>query len=155
MCFIITVKIDAYPNTTEVEQGTTVVLVCRVVGVPYGSVLPPWTMLWWFWWIVTSTSTSTCPVISQFTSIRYSNHSTHQNDCCSLLHFRYVWIGIDLNCNINCKAHTIRYSTTLWNTNAIGYSTVAVICDIFSNAYSVVVLLTLYVAWSGRANLTS
>ena len=37
--FIIIVKIDTYPNTTEVEQGTTVVLVCRVVGVPYGSEL--------------------------------------------------------------------------------------------------------------------
>ena len=35
----VTVKIDAYPNTSEVEQGTTVVLVCRVVGVPYGSEL--------------------------------------------------------------------------------------------------------------------
>ena len=31
---ILTVVIDAYPNTTEVEQGTTLVLVCRVVGVP-------------------------------------------------------------------------------------------------------------------------
>ena len=41
MCFTInvTVKIDAYPNTSEVEQGTTVVLVCREVGVPYGSEL--------------------------------------------------------------------------------------------------------------------
>ena len=29
-----TVVIDAYPNTAEVEQGTTLVLVCRVVGVP-------------------------------------------------------------------------------------------------------------------------
>ena len=29
-----TVVIDAYPNTTEVKQGTTQVLVCRVVGVP-------------------------------------------------------------------------------------------------------------------------
>ena len=28
------VVIDAYPNTTMVEQGTTLVLVCRVVGVP-------------------------------------------------------------------------------------------------------------------------
>ena len=28
------VVIDAYPNTTTVEQGTTLVLVCRVVGVP-------------------------------------------------------------------------------------------------------------------------
>ena len=35
----VTVNIDAYPNTTEVEQGITVVLVCRVVGVPYGSEL--------------------------------------------------------------------------------------------------------------------
>ena len=35
----VTVKIDAYPNISEVEQGTTVVLVCRVVGVPYGSEL--------------------------------------------------------------------------------------------------------------------
>ena len=35
----VTVKINAYPNTSEVEQGTTVVLVCRVVGVPYGSEL--------------------------------------------------------------------------------------------------------------------
>ena len=26
--------IDAYPNTAAVEQGTTLVLVCRVVGVP-------------------------------------------------------------------------------------------------------------------------
>ena len=26
--------IDAYPNTDMVEQGTTLVLVCRVVGVP-------------------------------------------------------------------------------------------------------------------------
>ena len=29
-----TVVIDAYPNTATVEQGTTLVLVCRVVGVP-------------------------------------------------------------------------------------------------------------------------
>ena len=28
------VVIDAYPNTATVEQGTTLVLVCRVVGVP-------------------------------------------------------------------------------------------------------------------------
>ena len=39
MCFTVIVKIDTFPNTTEVEQGTTVVLVCRVVGVPYGSEL--------------------------------------------------------------------------------------------------------------------
>ena len=31
---LFTVVIDAYPNTAEVEQGTTLVLVCRVVGVP-------------------------------------------------------------------------------------------------------------------------
>ena len=31
--------IDAYPNTTMVEQGTTLVLVCRVVGVPSTTVL--------------------------------------------------------------------------------------------------------------------
>ena len=34
-----TVVIDAYPNTTEVEQGTTLVLVCRVVGVPSTTVV--------------------------------------------------------------------------------------------------------------------
>ena len=33
------VVIDAYPNTAEVEQGTTLVLVCRVVGVPSTTVL--------------------------------------------------------------------------------------------------------------------
>ena len=33
------VVIDAYPNTTTVEQGTTLVLVCRVVGVPSTTVL--------------------------------------------------------------------------------------------------------------------
>ena len=33
------VFIDAYPNTAEVEQGTTLVLVCRVVGVPSTTVL--------------------------------------------------------------------------------------------------------------------
>ena len=33
-CVFYIVVIDAYPNTTEVEQGTTLVLVCRVVGVP-------------------------------------------------------------------------------------------------------------------------
>ena len=33
------VVLDAYPNTTEVEQGTTLVLVCRVVGVPSTTVL--------------------------------------------------------------------------------------------------------------------
>ena len=32
--FSATVVIDAYPNTTMVEQGTTLILVCRVVGVP-------------------------------------------------------------------------------------------------------------------------
>ena len=31
--------IDAYPNTDTVEQGTTLVLVCRVVGVPSTTVL--------------------------------------------------------------------------------------------------------------------
>ena len=30
--------IDAYPNTAMVEQGTTLVLVCRVVGVPSSTV---------------------------------------------------------------------------------------------------------------------
>ena len=30
--------IDAYPNTATVEQGTTLVLVCRVVGVPASTV---------------------------------------------------------------------------------------------------------------------
>ena len=34
-----TVVIDAYPNTSMVEQGTTLVLVCRVVGVPPTTVL--------------------------------------------------------------------------------------------------------------------
>ena len=29
-----TVVIDAYPNTAQVSQGTTVVLVCHVAGVP-------------------------------------------------------------------------------------------------------------------------
>ena len=33
------VVIDAYPNTTTVQQGDTVVLVCRVVGVPSTTVL--------------------------------------------------------------------------------------------------------------------
>ena len=33
------VVIDAYPNTTMVLQGTTLVLVCRVVGVPSTTVL--------------------------------------------------------------------------------------------------------------------
>ena len=36
---VFTVVIDAYPNTAEVEQGTTLVLVCRVVGVPSTTVL--------------------------------------------------------------------------------------------------------------------
>ena len=31
--------IDAYPNTAMAEQGTTLVLVCRVVGVPSTTVL--------------------------------------------------------------------------------------------------------------------
>ena len=35
----VTVVIDAYPNTTTVEQGTTLILVCRVVGVPSTTVL--------------------------------------------------------------------------------------------------------------------
>ena len=35
----VTVVIDAYPNTATVEQGTTLVLVCRVVGVPSTTVL--------------------------------------------------------------------------------------------------------------------
>ena len=34
-----TVVIDAYPNTAMVEQGTTLVLVCRVVEVPSTTVL--------------------------------------------------------------------------------------------------------------------
>ena len=34
-----TVVIDAYPNTATVEQGTTGILVCRVVGVPSATVL--------------------------------------------------------------------------------------------------------------------
>ena len=34
-----TVVIDAYPNTTTVEQGITLVLVCRVVGVPSTTML--------------------------------------------------------------------------------------------------------------------
>ena len=33
------VVIDAYPNTTTVEQGTTLILVCRIVGVPSTTVL--------------------------------------------------------------------------------------------------------------------
>ena len=33
------VVIDAYPDTATVEQGTTLVLVCRVVGVPSTTVL--------------------------------------------------------------------------------------------------------------------
>ena len=37
--FIVTAVIDAYPNTTTVEQGTALVLVCRVVGVPSTTVL--------------------------------------------------------------------------------------------------------------------
>ena len=34
-----TVVIDAYPNTATVEEGTTLILVCRVVGVPSTTVL--------------------------------------------------------------------------------------------------------------------
>ena len=34
-----TVVIDAYPNTATVEQGTTLVLVCGVVGVPASTML--------------------------------------------------------------------------------------------------------------------
>ena len=33
------VVIDAYPNTATVEQGSTLILVCRVVGVPSTTVL--------------------------------------------------------------------------------------------------------------------
>ena len=33
------VVIDAYPNTTTVKQGTTLILVCRVVGVSSTTVL--------------------------------------------------------------------------------------------------------------------
>ena len=33
------VVIDSYPNTSTVEQGTTLTLVCRVVGVPSTTVL--------------------------------------------------------------------------------------------------------------------
>ena len=33
------VVIDAYPNTAMVEQGTTLILVCRDVGVPSTTVL--------------------------------------------------------------------------------------------------------------------
>ena len=35
MCFLVlhAVVIDAYPNTATMEQGTTLILVCRVVGV--------------------------------------------------------------------------------------------------------------------------
>ena len=33
------VVINAYPNTTTVEQGTTLILVCRVVRVPSNTVL--------------------------------------------------------------------------------------------------------------------
>ena len=33
------VVIDAYPHTTTVEQGSTQILVCRVVGVPSTTVL--------------------------------------------------------------------------------------------------------------------
>ena len=35
----IIVVIDAYPNTAMVEQGTTLILACRVVGVPSTTVL--------------------------------------------------------------------------------------------------------------------
>ena len=35
----LSVVIDAYPNTAMVDQGTTLVLVCRVVGVPSTTVL--------------------------------------------------------------------------------------------------------------------
>ena len=35
----LSVVIDAYPNTAMVEIGTTLVLVCRVVGVPSTTVL--------------------------------------------------------------------------------------------------------------------
>ena len=37
--FPITVVIDFYPNTTTVKQGTTLILMCRVVGVPSTTVL--------------------------------------------------------------------------------------------------------------------
>ena len=33
------VLIDAYPSTSDVRQGTTVILVCRVVGAPSSAVL--------------------------------------------------------------------------------------------------------------------
>ena len=33
------VVIDAYPNTTVAEQGTTLIVVCRVVGLPSTTVL--------------------------------------------------------------------------------------------------------------------
>ena len=36
---IFAVVIDRYPSTATVEQGTTLILVCRVVGVPSTTVL--------------------------------------------------------------------------------------------------------------------
>ena len=36
---VFAVVIDAYPNTATVEQGATLILVCRVVGVPSTTVL--------------------------------------------------------------------------------------------------------------------
>ena len=38
-CIYNTVVIDVYPNTATVEQGSTLILVCRVVGVPSTTVL--------------------------------------------------------------------------------------------------------------------
>ena len=39
MSTLCAVVIDAYPSTAMVEQGTTLILVCRVVGVPITTVL--------------------------------------------------------------------------------------------------------------------
>ena len=84
----VTVKIDAYPNICEVEQGTTVVLVCRVVGVPYGSEL---TYSW------TCSSGSTCDNPSE--PSQYGSRRQYNNTV--VVDIVKEWENGDYQCNVS------------------------------------------------------
>ena len=123
MCFTVTVKIDAYPNTTEVEQGTTVVLVCRVVGVPYGREL---TYSW------TCARGKTCDNPSEPSQ----RGSRRQYNNTVVVDIVKEWDNGDYQCSVSNRSDGVRLGS---NTHRIS------VTGLFTYVYIVVGLLNIFI----------
>ena len=123
LTFKFTVKIDTYPNTTEVEQGTTVVLVCRVVGVPYGSEL---TYSW------TCASGSTCDNPSE--PSQYGSRRQYNNTV--VVDIVNVWDNGDYQCNVSNRSDGVILGSDTHRISVTGLFTSLYDCNLIKLAFN-------------------